>query len=786
MKLLCNYDRVEFEGTPIYVNAQKPDWFIPTSKADLILRMLKAGESIYTVALKYSRLFGGGVHYSYTIINNLLSRLDHNSSPPYKERSQYHHLKKLKECWFHLTNRCNMACAHCMFFSDSGHQPSLTSGEALRAIDEASRLGCKIFYLTGGEPLVYGSFTAVCDKILRKPNTHLVIFTNGKILKKFDPCLKSLSRERVHFQVSCDGLEKSHNFLRGEGAFGALTDSLKYLHTLEFPVTLAMSVNKTNVHEMASIVEIAETFKIKNIHYLWLFRKGRISPQLFVTPRIIFPELVKAYERAKARGIAIDNLEIFKSQIFSLPETRFDLSNAAWESLAIGPDGCIYPSPALIGEKELAAGEISQGLERIWKTSPVLEGIRKASLIDDEETRKSSLAYLTGGEDIDHSYIAAKSFVGADPYKELYDRMVLYLLSKEAASFDQNDSAGMVCRMGERLYRCDEDSASVRFTHSNCVLSLPGKDGHYPVKSFYSEAAESINDDIVNPIRYEEEEISHIPDESRIRSYGCGSPVLDCNLKEGEVLVDLGCGTGIECFIAAKRVGTEGRVYGIDMSEQMLSIARKSSSMVTRKLGYSNVGFCTGLLEKIPLASAMADVVISNCVINLCPDKRRTFSEILRILKPGGRMCISDIVCEEDLPLELKYSKKLRGECIGGALRENELFSMLEDLSFAGIFLKRRFLYRRVRGYNFHSVTFVASRPGNTATRHVVYRGPFAAVITDNGEFLRRGRRASLRVPSNVAFDESFLVVDEKGNVGNGKQKINCSCLDAAQKERPA
>ena len=170
-----------------------------------------------------------------------------------------------------------------------------------------------------------------------------------------------------------------------------------------------------------------------------------------------------------------------------------------------------------------------------------------------------------------------------------------------------------------------------------------------------------------------------------------GSPVLDCDLKRGEVLVDLGCGAGVECFIAAKNVGPEGRVYGIDMADAMLNIARNSSKEVAKNLGYINVEFRKGFLEEIPVPSGTVGVVISNCVINLSPDKRRTFSEIMRVLKPGGRLCISDIVCEEDIPLDIKYNEKLRGECIGGAMRDGELFSMLEDLTFEGILVMKRF-----------------------------------------------------------------------------------------------
>jgi MoaA/NifB/PqqE/SkfB family radical SAM enzyme/ubiquinone/menaquinone biosynthesis C-methylase UbiE len=778
-----SYQRLVYRNVPIYINPGKPDWFIPTTRADLILRNLNSRKSVSTVALKYTQHFGGELDHALRKVNDLLSRIDNTSDTVYRGRGHHRHLENLKECWFHITNQCDMACGHCMFASDGKVQPSLVYDDLLGAIDEVSCLGCRLFYFTGGEPFVYEKFTRVCDRTLEKADSHIVILTNGKTLKNFDSWLKRIPKERVHFQMSIDGLRPNHDALRGKGAFRRLIGSLEYLQTLGCPVSLAMAVNRMNVHEMPSILDIAHKFGVRNIHYLWLFSKGRASSKLFVPPKTIFKELIRAYEKGQSQGVSIDNIEIFKSQVFSLPGTRFDLSNAAWESLAIGPDGTVYPSPALIGEEELAAGNISEGLENVWRNSPVLDRIREASLIDHKQIHNNPLKYLIGGGDIDHSYIAQKALVGADPYIELYHLIILYLLSQEAKGYGQNDSAGMVCRMGERLYECDEDSTSVGFTHSNCVLSLPHKDSHYLVKSFYSRAAESVHEDIVNPVYYGEEEVSHIPAESRVRSYGCGSPVLDCDLKRDEVLVDLGCGAGVECFIAAKRVGPEGRVYGIDMADAMLDIAINSLKNVAKNLGYINVEFRKGFLEEIPAPSGTVDVVISNCVVNLSPDKRRTFKEILRVLKPGGRLCISDIVCEEHIPLDIRYNEKLRGECIGGAMRDSELFSMLEDLTFEGILVMKRFLYRRVRGYNFYSTTYTAYKPQHTISQDLIYRGPFASVITEDGQVIQRGRRGQFTVPSTIRLDESFFLLDESGHVGNIEQVCTCSCSFPVPKE---
>jgi SAM-dependent methyltransferase len=213
------------------------------------------------------------------------------------------------------------------------------------------------------------------------------------------------------------------------------------------------------------------------------------------------------------------------------------------------------------------------------------------------------------------------------------------------------------------------------------------------------------------------------------------------------------------------------------MSETMLDLARKSADLVVLNLGYRNIEFRKGFLEEIPLKDSSADVVISNCVINLSPDKRRTFSEMMRILKPGGRICISDIISPEDVPIEIKYSKKLRGECIGGAMTEDELFSMLEDLSFQNIFLLKRFLYRSVQGFDFYSITYSAYKLQDLVKQDIIYRGPFAAVMTDEGQILPRGQKTQLMLPDRFEMNDSLFVLDSDGNVRNVKQEMSCSCF---------
>jgi len=723
MKQIDFYQRIQKQNHPVYIHPLKPDWFVPSPRADYIIQNIQKEMDPALYLNKYCKKFNLSKEVSLFDLNNLISRIDNSEAITYTGRKNHRQLESLKECWFHLTDRCNMACTHCMFSSSDSSRETIPLDILMQTIDDAYNLGCRIFYFTGGEPFIYPDFTGVCNSILNREDTHAVILTNAKIIKKFDVWLSDIPRDRVHFQISVDGLEQNHDKIRGEGEFRRLLNNLSYLMQKDIAVTLAMAVTRDNYAQMDAIIDLAGKFdqkvthdlratcKIDNIHYMWLFNKGKAGKELFVEPDLLFKHLTAAYEKGKKAGIKLDNIEAFKSQVFSISGTRFDLSNSGWQSLAIGPDGSIYPSPALVDEHGLNAGNVSQGLEKVWRESKVLNDLRKASLLDDKTFDSDPLKFLVGGGDIDHSFIAGNHFTGHDPYMELYRSIVLYLIDEYVSSLTISDNCGFLGSMGDYMHECDEDSSAVGFTHSNCVLSLPGKSGYYSIKSFYTDAAETVKDDIVNPVGYEEDEISHIPEASRVRSYGCGSPVMDCQIKEGEILVDLGCGTGTECLIAAKKTGAKGRIIGIDMLDTMINIAEKSARQTEKNLGYSNVEFHNAYLEKLPVDSDSVDIVISNCVINLTVDKRRTFSEIFRILKPGGRLVISDIVSNSYVPIEIQYNEKLRGECIGGAMREDALFALLRDLRFEYSYIIKRFLYREVKNFPFYSITYSAHKP---------------------------------------------------------------------------
>ncbi len=181
-------------------------------------------------------------------------------------------------------------------------------------------------------------------------------------------------------------------------------------------------------------------------------------------------------------------------------------------------------------------------------------------------------------------------------------------------------------------------------------------------------------------IGYSAEELKALPEGANL-GLGCGNPQAIANLKEGETVLDLGSGAGIDCFLAATQVGATGKVIGVDMTPQMLSKARSNAE----DGGHTNVEFRLGEIENIPVADGTIDVIMSNCVINLSPDKQRVFDEAFRVLKVGGRLAISDIVAIAEMPDEMRNDSALYSACISGAIFASEIESMLDSAGFSDI-----------------------------------------------------------------------------------------------------
>lgn len=211
-----------------------------------------------------------------------------------------------------------------------------------------------------------------------------------------------------------------------------------------------------------------------------------------------------------------------------------------------------------------------------------------------------------------------------------------------------------------------EAALRVKSGGSSCCGSAPGSLG------------------CVDPITsnlYELSDTSQLPEEAVLASLGCGNPTALAELKPGETVLDLGSGGGIDVLLSAKRVGPTGKAYGLDMTDEMLALARENQ----RRAGVENVEFLKGEIENIPLPDNSVDVIISNCVINLSADKSRVLREAFRVLKPGGRFAVSDVVTRGEVPSQVRQSMLLWVGCIAGALEECEYVRLLARAGFESI-----------------------------------------------------------------------------------------------------
>ncbi|MEY4007104.1 MAG: hypothetical protein RLZZ467_120 [Gemmatimonadota bacterium] len=211
-----------------------------------------------------------------------------------------------------------------------------------------------------------------------------------------------------------------------------------------------------------------------------------------------------------------------------------------------------------------------------------------------------------------------------------------------------------------------------------------------PVNSCCGGAAFNGSVDPITSNLYVNGETDELPSAAVLASLGCGNPTALAQLHPGEVVLDLGSGGGIDVILSARRVGPTGRAYGLDMTDDMLALARKNAT----EAGITNVEFLKGQIEAIPLPDASVDVIISNCVINLSGDKHRVLAEAFRVLKPGGRFAVSDVVVRGEVPSAVRRSMELWIGCVAGALEEKEFHRLLSEVGFTAVEIEPTRMYR--------------------------------------------------------------------------------------------
>ncbi len=788
-----------------------PNWVGTDERGATILEAIDGALTFGQLVQVYAHQFSIDFHRAWRhcdfFIREALRSQMLSLKPPqqksYRGRASVLKPQVLREFWLHTNNSCNLACTHCLVSSSRENLKGLETSQYKGVVDEAKNLGVERFYFTGGEPLIREDFFELASYVTK--DSELILLTNGVLMdEKRCKHLRGYSPERLKIQISLDGsCPEVNDPIRGRGSFQSIVEGIRNALSTGLPVTVSTVVTNRNVEDIPNITRMIAGLGVSNHHLLWVHTRGRI---LKTRVRLTAPPgkrtirmLKKLIRIAKELGVTIDNLESIKTRVNHKVGTKLDLSNACYHSLCLYADGGIYPSASFAGFTPLCLGNIKQAnVLTTWEESLLAKKIRSLSVVEKASCRQCVFKFICGGGDLEHTFFHSyvgngyrqdlfQHFKARDPYCHIYrflmreamDRLLQVGKLVNRSGFDapyviHAMGEGSVCCMPGAMHHRDEDS-EVETVHSNCVLSFDLDKTRDVVRQFYAWAATEPQKHLCCPQGYSTGDTSHIPKAVLDVSYGCGSPVNAAEVKSGDVVVDLGCGGGIDCFVASKYVGSGGRVVGVDMTEEMLVLANQYSQEVAANLGYANVEFRKGYLEDIPVEDRSANLVISNCVINLSPDKKKVFGEIWRILKDHGRMVVSDIVSEVLVPSHIGMNPRLWGECISGALTQEAFFQYLEQVGFYGISLLKKTLYREVEGYKFYSVTIRAykyekKRGCVYKGQKAIYHGPFQSIMDEESHLFPRNVAVEVCTDtaqklSNPPYNMGFTVIDSKGKV---------------------
>ena len=787
----------------VLLDPDAPNWIATDGRGARILSWLDGRSSLEEIAARYARELGVEAAKAWLHVNRFVREAQRRgfaspepfATPAYAGRARYL-APRLRELWVHTNNSCNLSCEHCLVSSGPDGDRGLEGTQLAALLDEACALGVERFYFTGGEPFYRRDLFDHVESVTRGHGRELTVLTNGLLFQgAVLDRLRGQDHERLRLQVSLDGATAPTNdAVRGDGTFPRILGGIRTLVAEGFPPTVSTVITRDNVGEMTEMVRLVKELGAAAWHLIWIHKKGRWADLngSFVAPAALYTHLRRAQEEAERLGVVIDNVEAWRRRVNGVPGTRVDLSNAGVESLCVYSDGRVYPSAATVQYDALELGRWSPGtLAALLETSEVARRLRTLTVADKPVCNACKFRFLCGGGDVEHAWSfslggtpanGGGSFDFLDPYCDLYQGMItdrMFALAGEVRRAHRTDTgfnAPVVYHgMGEGNLDCApggdlEAYAPVRTSHSNCVLPVSLDRPRALVQAFYGQAAEKPQAGLCCPVSYDREDVAHIPQDVIDRFYGCGGPMSLAGVQPGDTVVDLGSGAGIDVFIAARKVGPTGRAIGVDMTDPMLGVAGQNKEKVARALGYDVTEFRKGYLEEVPIDDGTVDLVTSNCVINLSPDKRRVFREMWRVLKDHGRIVVSDIVADRALPPGLRVNVHMWGECISGALPEDEFVAELEKAGFYGVSVLKKEFWKEVEGYNFFSVTVrgykFQKRAGCVFRGHrAVYLGPSVSVGDEEGHLFPRGQAIEVCTDtvaklSHPPYQGSFAILE--------------------------
>ena len=799
----------EREDITYAVDPAAPNWVALEPRGRELVDEIAShpGQTFSAIVSRYAQRHGLEAGKAWVHVHDFCAALDRAGllSPapvvrqPYPGRAALIEPDGLRELWLQVNNACNLSCSHCLVSSGPGKEPGLEPERLRSIVGRAAQLGLERLYITGGEPFIRRDLFDLLRYATEDHGLEAIVLTNATVFRgPVRNGLATLDRNRVRFQVSLDGARPETNDpIRGRGTFQRALDGARLLVEAGFQVSLTTVATRENLDELPEIPSIAKAVGAQSHHLMWAHKRGRAAASLngfFPPMSSLLAALDRTIESAESAGVVLDNLEAVKRRVNGVPGVKYDLGNGGWDSLCVYADGKIYPTAALAAEPALLCGDAARDdLGRVLAESPVVRRLRQASVARKPGLDGDPYRFFTGGGDWEHSWCFSEGDpLAPDPYypiaTALVERVMTTLGREKRARRNHRagyDAPVVLHAMGEGAIACGTADAAlaeqpVLTLHSNCVLSFDVDRPRAKVREFYGAAAETPQAELCCPTKYDNSAVAHIPQDVLDRFYGCGSPMASAGIQEGETVVDLGSGAGIDVFIAAKLVGPTGRAIGVDMTERMLSVARENQPRVAAALGYDVVQFREGFLERIPVETKSVDLVTSNCVVNLSPDKPRVFEEVWRILKDHGRIVISDIVSEREVPPRLKVNPQLWGECLVGALTQEGFFADLERAGFYGLTILKRSYWKEVEGYPFFSVTVEGFKYEKTAGcvfqgHRAVYLGPAKMFVDEEGHQFPRNEPYEVCTDtvaklSRLPYRDLFAILEP------GEDRSNYAC----------
>lgn len=482
------------------------------------------------------------------------------SYPFYPGRGECIAPDSLRELWIHLTDRCNLRCRHCLVRGGEDGE-EMAGGEVRSILREATSLGTRRVFFTGGEPFLRSDILSLIEFATVELGLELVVLTNGTLFD--EELVESLAKvPRLLLQVSLDGPDPGTNdAVRGEGSFEKTLAGIRLLEDHGIEPVVATTLMKENSGDLQKMEELLEGLGVRFHHLLWVHEKGRAvenslggGPNLLGTMRSL-------REGAAARGLVVDNCEDYKARVAGKRGRKIDGCHACFEELCVGSNGDVYPCAALKGDRSFVMGNVRQGLRSVWQGSPLGKEFRALSVKLLERCKECALRHFCGGGCRCQAYFTRMRIQGRgdlqalDPYCETIKGM---LTDSMMALARPNGEKGpeVLGAMLPTLPSCSPppgvrsltDAFEVGLSHCTCFLATALKDA-YPgfltwaaVMVRYTKAAHTHEEVLCCPTGYAPEDLRDLPEEATSISYGCGNPVALSTVGPGEAVLDIGCG----------------------------------------------------------------------------------------------------------------------------------------------------------------------------------------------------------------------------------------------------